>query len=257
MTRWRIDLEYDGAGFAGWQLQPDERTVQGVLEEALAVFCGHPVRVGAAGRTDAGVHALQQVATFVTSATRSPDAIIGGMNGNLPSDVAVIAARPVPDAFDPRRTPHVKCYRYRWLVRSAPSPLRRGSVYQVRCALNAARMHEAVGCLAGEHDFSSFRASGCSAKHPVRIVEAVRVSSRDDEVVLEIEGRAFIRYMVRNIAGTLFEVGRGRYDADHVAAVLEARDRSRAGPTAPAKGLVLAWIRYLEGELSDEDQDQR
>jgi len=256
-TRWRLDLEYDGADFAGWQLQPGERTIQGVLEAALEVICGHPVRVGAAGRTDAGVHALQQVACFQTSTPRMPREMVGGLNANLPEDVVVVTARPVPDAFDPRRSPHVKCYRYRWLVSDGRRPLRRRAVWQVRCALDAERMDAAVQALIGEHDFSSFRASGCTAKHPRRIVEAARVFAREDEVLLELEGRAFLRYMVRNIAGTLYDVGRGRCGVDHLATVLEARDRGRAGRTAPPQGLVLAWIRYLDGELGDEHQHER
>jgi len=233
------------------------RTVQGVLESALETILGHPVRVGAAGRTDAGVHALQQVASFVTSVERRPESILGGLNANLPRDLAVVAAARVGDDFDPRRSPHVKCYRYRWLVRDTRSPLRRQSVWQVRWALDAARMDQAARCLVGEHDFTSFRAAGCSATHPVRIVESVQVREEEDEVILEIRGRAFLRYMVRNIAGTLAEVGRGRIEPEEMAAILQARDRSKAGPTAPSKGLVLAWIRYLECELGDQDEDQR
>jgi tRNA pseudouridine38-40 synthase len=255
--RWRIDLEYDGGGFAGWQLQPNVRTVQGVLEQALETILGHPVRVGAAGRTDAGVHALQQVASFVTSVERRPEAIVGGLNANLPRDMVVVSAIRVGEDFDPRRAPHVKCYRYRWLVRDMRSPLRRRAVWQVRWPLDPKRMDRAARCLVGKHDFTSFRAAGCSATHPVRVVESVQVRQHQDEVVLEIQGRAFLRYMVRNIAGTLAEVGRERIEPDDMAAILQAEDRSKAGPTAPSQGLVLAWIRYLEGELADQHEDQR
>jgi len=246
MNRWRLDIEYDGTNFSGWQLQPGERTVQGVVEDAVEVFCTHPARVTSAGRTDAGVHALQQVASFVTHVERLPRSVVGGLNGNLPDDVAVVAAQVVAAEFDPRRTPHVKQYRYRWLDRPAISPLRRNRVWHVRRALDVAAMAAAVSSLIGEHDFSSYRAAGCSAKHPVRIVESARVERRGDEVVLELEGRAFLRYMVRNIAGTLNEIGRGKYDSEHLGEVLARRDRSAAAATAPARGLTLASIRYLE-----------
>ena len=245
MTRWRLDLEYDGTHFAGWQIQPGERTIQGVLEDALEALCTHAVRVGSAGRTDAGVHALQQVASFETHVQRSPKGVVGGLNTHLPDDVAVLDAQVVPDAFDPRRTPHTKQYRYRWLDRLPRSPLRHDAVWHVRRSLDVAAMADALPCLLGEHDFTSFRAAGCSAKHPVRIVEGARVERRGDEVVFEVEGRAFLRHMVRNLAGTLNEIGRGKYPPGHLDEVLAARDRSAAGATAPARGLTLAWIQYL------------
>ncbi len=243
--RWRLDIEYDGTDFSGWQIQPGERTIQGELERALAEICIHPVRVSAAGRTDAGVHALQQVTSFVTEVERTPKAIVCGLNRNLPDDVAATSAQIVPDVFDPRRNPHEKTYRYRWLDRGERSPLRRKFVWRLRREVDVDGMNAAAASLLGEHDFTSFRAAGCSATHPIRTLDAIRVERRDDEVVLEVEGRAFLRHMVRNIAGTLYEVGRGKFGADHLARVLAARDRSRAGATAPPQGLVLASIRYF------------
>lgn len=245
-VRWRIDLEYDGGGFVGWQLQPSGRSVQGVVEEALERLLGHPARLRAAGRTDAGVHAEQQVAVFDAAVRRDERAILGGLNGFLPEDVAVVAACVVPDDFDPRRAPHTKRYRYRWLDRPARSPLRRGRAWHHRHRLDDEAMDRAARQLEGQHDFSAFRAVGCSAAHPVRSVEGCRVERHGDEVHLVADGTGFLRHMIRIVAGSLTEVGLGRRPPEWLADVLEGRDRERAGRTAPAHGLTLERITYLE-----------
>lgn len=242
--RWRLTLEYDGRDFAGWQLQNDAPTVQGAVERALAAFLGEPVRIAGAGRTDAGVHAAMQVASFVTDVDRRPDRVREGLNHFLPDAIACLDARPVDDAFDPRRSPHTKTYRYTWLSRPARSPLRAGRVWHVRQSLDAEAMHEAVQHLVGTHDFTTFRSVGCSAKHPVRTLLDAAVSRVDDEVHLQMRGTGFLRHMVRIVAGTLREVGRGKRTVDGFAAALAARDRSVAGPTAPPGGLLLAAIVY-------------
>lgn len=245
-VRWRIDLEYDGTGFVGWQLQPDGRTVQGVVEEALERLLGHPTRLRAAGRTDTGVHAEQQVAVFDAHVPRAQRAILGGLNGFLPEDVACTAAVEVPDDFDPRRAPHTKRYRYRWLDRPVRSPLRRTRAWHHRQPLDEVAMDRAARLLQGQHDFSAFRAVGCSARHPVRTVEGCRVERHADEVHLVVDGTGFLRHMIRIVAGSLTEVGRGRRAPEWLGELLERRDRARAGRTAPAHGLTLERIRWLE-----------
>ena len=237
-------LEYDGRPFAGWQIQDGVRTIQGEVEAALAPLLGHFARVRAAGRTDAGVHAAMQIAAFRTRAQRSAKAIRDGLNARLPPEVACLAADPVGDGFDPRHSPHTKTYRYTWLVAPARSPLRRGRSWHVRRPLRVVDMREGALRLQGTHDFSSFRAAGCSSTHPVRTLEAVRVVQQRDEVHLEVMGTGFLRHMVRIIAGCLFEVGRGRHPSAWMGEVLQARDRARAGKTAPAQGLLLKRIDY-------------
>lgn len=242
--RWRIDLEYDGTDFAGWQVQPGQRTIQGTVQDALAVILQHPVKLAGAGRTDAGVHALQQVASFVTDARREPRSIVGGLNGNLPPDVACVAASQVSDDFDPRRDPHTKRYAYTWLDRPARSPLLRDRAWHLRGPLDESAMAKASAALIGTRDFSSFRAVGCSSTHPVRTVEHAEVVRTGDRVVFAIHGTGFLRHMVRILAGTLAEVGRGARPPGWLDTVVEARDRQTAGRTAPAAGLCLEWIRY-------------
>jgi len=243
-VRYRIDLEYDGAAFAGWQLQPADRTVQGVVEAAIERAFGHPARVEAAGRTDSGVSAAQQVVVFDTDKVRRPEQVRDGLNVHLPDDVGCLQAWVVADDFSPRHAPHCKTYRYTWLVRPTRPVLRRGACWHERRSLDVASMHEAVQAVVGTHDFTSFRAAGCSATHPVRTLEAARVTQAGDEVRLEVEGTGFLQHMVRIMAGTLHDVGRGRMSPGEFASALEARDRSAAGRTAPAHGLLLVRVVY-------------
>lgn len=244
--RFRLVLEYDGADFAGWQLQPGVRTVQGVLEEGLEVLFREPVRAHPSGRTDAGVHALRQVAHFDAALARTPEEVLKALNGLLPPDVAVVEAAEVPPEFDARRWAHAKTYRYTWLDRPARSPLRRRHVWHVRGPLDVRAMNSAARSLVGRHDFSSFRASGCTAEHPVRHLAAATVRRHGDEVHLEVRGTGFLRHMVRILAGTLLEVGVGKRPASWVVGVLRAQDRTAAGRTAPAYGLTLVDIEYGE-----------
>ena len=247
MRRLRITVEYDGADFAGWQLQPDVRTVQGVLEVALAQVTGQAVRVIGAGRTDAGVHARGQVAHLDT-ASRLPDPDLQrALNAVLDADVAILELRRVPDAFNARGDALLKRYVYRILTRRASSPLRRRRVWQLREPLDLDAMALAAGTLEGTHDFSAFRGArgGSPAQeNALRSLDRLSLEKGGDEIRLVAEGRSFLRYMVRNVVGTLVEVGAGRLSAEAVAEILASRDRSRAGPTAPAHGLCLEWIRY-------------
>jgi len=246
--RWAIRLEYDGADFAGWQLQPEQRTVQGVVEASLDTLVNHPVRIRAAGRTDTGVHAEDQVAVFDTSATRTARNILAGLNARLPEDVACKDAREVATDWDPRHASHTKTYVYRWLSGPSRSPLRRGRVWHLRGPLDEVAMASAIEAIVGQHDFSSFRAAGCSSTHPVRTCEGARVIRAGDEVQLEVRGTGFLRHMIRIVAGTVTEVGQGRQSADWLAEVLAMRDRSAAGRTAPARGLTLRRVDYARPE---------
>ncbi|MCI0571368.1 MAG: tRNA pseudouridine(38-40) synthase TruA [Myxococcaceae bacterium] len=257
MPRIKLTLEYDGTDYVGWQVQPNGTAVQEVVERGLAKLLGERVPVASAGRTDAGVHALGQVACFDTERTLPLKAYVQGLNTHLPVDVAVVRAEEVEPEFDPRRWSRGKRYRYLVSNRRTRSPLRRRTHWEVFAPLDGAAMHAAGQLLLGRHDFSAFQASDCEAKHPVRELRRVSVEPREtDEWVLTVEGTAFLKHMVRNIAGTLVEVGRDRRPVGWVAEVLEARDRRKAGITAPAHGLTLVEVFYgrgLTGEPEDEE----
>ena len=242
--RWKLVLEYDGAGFSGWQLQPGERTVQLVVEEALATLFREEIRLHASGRTDAGVHAARQVAHFDAELVREPREVKKALNALLPEDVAVVEADPVALDFDARRWSRAKTYRYTWVDREARSPLRRRQSWHVRGPLDVKAMNSAARSLVGKHDFTSFRATGCTADHPIRHLESATVRRYGDEVHLEVRGTGFLRHMVRILAGTLVEVGLGRKPASWLVQVLFAKDRSAAGRTAPPEGLLLVDVEY-------------
>ena len=213
-----------------------------MLERAIQELTGAPAVVLGAGRTDAGVHARAQVSSFATH-TRIPLlGIVRGLNSALPHDVAVRDAEEVDSAFDARR--HARGKRYLYLIWNRPerSPLWRRTSWHLTRPLDVGAMRRGAAPLLGEHDFSAFRAAGCSAKHPVRTLYSLDISG-EDLITLSFEGNAFLRHMVRNIAGTLAEVGLGRRPPEAVAAILEGRDRTRAGRTAPANGLTL-WAVY-------------
>ena len=243
---YRLTLEYDGAGFAGWQLQPGGvRTVQGTLEEALTqVVGGHP-RVRAAGRTDAGVHAEGQVVGVALETRLAPEALRSALNAVLPLDLAVVDLATAPADFHPRRDARSKLYRYQIWNGPDRSPLRRRSFYHVRGPLDLEAMTRAARNLEGSHDFASFQAAGSGVRSTLRILERLEIlGSSGAEVRLEAEALGFLRHMVRNLAGTLVEVGRGRRDPDSMARLLARRDRSAAGPTAPPEGLTLIRVNY-------------
>jgi len=258
MPRVKLTLEYDGTEFVGWQVQPNGRSVQAVVEVALAQLLGEPVRVAAAGRTDSGVHALGQVAAFSAPRALPLKAYAMGLNGHLPPDVAVVAAEEAPDGFDPRRWSLGKRYRYLISNRRGRSPLRRRTHWELFAPLDAEAMRAGARALVGRHDFSAFRAADCEAPHAVREVRALEIAAEGDVLRVEVEGTAFLKHMVRNLVGSLVEVGKGRQPAGWVAEVLASKDRTLAGPTAPAHGLCLVEVRMGGGpragaEVEDDD----
>ena len=246
MPTFRFVLEYDGSDFAGWQSQAQgERTVQATLAAALAEIAGAPVRVGGAGRTDAGVHAEGQVAAAAFETRLDAATLLRALNAHLPRDLAVVACAVARDGFDPRREATGKLYRYAVWNAPVASPLRRRRFHHMPGALDVGALKDAAAHLVGRHDFASFQAAGSS------VVDTVRTLSRADvagasggELLFSFEGDGFLRHMVRNLVGTLLEIGARRRPAGSIPALLAARDRTQAGPTAPAHGLTLVRVDY-------------
>ena len=239
-------VEYDGTGFAGWQWQVAERTVQSELEAALSRVANHSVRVVCSGRTDAGVHALAQVVHFDTEASRKTHAFMMGTNAWLPIDIRVTKALEVGRDFHARTSAIARHYRYEILNRSMASAL--GPRQQTLCPkpLDAEAMQAAANCLIGEHDFSSFRAQGCQSKSPIRFLHFIRVRREGERVLIDVGANAFLHHMVRNIVGSLMAVGAGKESPEWLAGVLAARNRRLAGITAPSDGLYFAGVLYPE-----------
>jgi tRNA pseudouridine38-40 synthase len=245
MPRYRLTLEYDGAPFVGWQRQENGPSVQAAVEDAIAGFCGERVTVHAAGRTDAGVHALGQVAHFDIDKDAEPDTVRDALNAHLrPSPVAVLEAERAAEDFHARFSAVERRYLYRILNRRAPPVLERGRVWHVGAPLDAAAMHEAAQALVGRHDFSTFRASECQADSPVKTLDQLDVSRVGEEIHVTARARSFLHHQVRNMAGTIKFVGEGKWRRSDVETALAARDRAKGGPTAPAEGLYLVGVRY-------------
>ena len=247
MTAFRLVIEYIGTGFSGWQIQPGQRTVQGVLEQALATVLRVPVRLQGAGRTDAGVHALGQTASFETDVSISPDRLRKGLTALARPDIAVVEAAPAPPGFNARFDAEGKHYRYAILNRPSPSPLRANTRFFVPQLLDIEAVRRAAALLEGEHDFAGFRAQDCERKTTVRRLHRVAVTCVDDDIFVDVEGDAFLKNMVRIIAGTLVDVGLGKRTLQSVQDALDTGDRTRAGRTAPAGGLTLVSVFYPEG----------
>ena len=244
MRTLKLVLEYDGSNYRGWQVQGDDPTVQGVLEGALARVVGEHVRVSGAGRTDARVHALGQVVSFATTSHIPCEALQRALNSLLPRDVAVCEAHDAAPDFHARYSALGKVYEYRILNRPVRSVLRLRYVWHVPQPLRLEAMEAAAAYLQGTHDFSSFRAAGSEARSSERTLTEVRIARAADEIVLRFAGDGFLRYMVRNIVGTLVEVGRGARAPGDIKGILEARDRRLAGMTAPPQGLYLIRVLY-------------
>lgn len=245
MPRYKLTVEYCGAGFVGWQRQPNGLSIQGALETALGRFCGHSIAVFGAGRTDAGVHAWAQVAHIDLGRPMPPDEIRGAVNYHLrPHAISVLRAEPVSADFDARLSATGRHYLYRILNRRAPPALERGRVWQVAPPLDLAAMREGARQLVGHHDFSTFRDSLCQARSPVKTLDALDLAREGDEIRISARARSFLHHQVRNMVGTLKLVGVGRWQPDDVARALAARDRRAGGPTAPAEGLALVGVQY-------------
>ncbi len=245
--RWALWIEYDGGPFRGWQRQTNGPSVQQALEEAVFRFSGERVTAQGAGRTDTGVHALGQVAHIDLAKPVDGNRIREALNFHLrPDPVVVVRVEAAPHGFDARRSAVGRAYLYRILVRRAPPALDRGRVWHVPSGLDAAAMHAAAQALVGHHDFTSFRAAECQAASPHKTLDRLDVSLRGDEIHVTAQARSFLHHQVRAMVGTLERVGQGKWTRRQVAAALAARDRSAAGPTAPAAGLYLTGIRYPE-----------
>ena len=245
MRHIRLVVEYDGTDLHGWQRQMNAPTVQQHLEEALAKLLVHEVAVIGASRTDAGVHARGQVASFFTERTIPLHGIRRALNSMLPPMIAIREAAEVDESFHPRFSASGKLYRYMILTRADRSPRWRDRAWHHPDPLDLGSMAEAAHAFRGEHDFSAFRAAGCSAKTPVRRIDAIEVTRPDPELLqVDIRGNAFLRNMVRIMVGTLAEVGTGKRPAAQVAEIVASKDRTSAGITAPPQGLELVEVTY-------------
>ena len=245
--RYKLTIEYDGTSLLGWQRQLDGPSVQQYLEEILAKLNGFHREIVSAGRTDAGVHALGQVAHIDLEREMEPWKIREAFNGNLQAadvPVSVLAVEAVDANFNARFSAKKRAYIYRILNRRAPSPLLRNRVWWVPRPLDIELMRQGAGYLLGHHDFSSFRAAACQAKSPIKTLDKLDITSQGEEVIFNVEARSFLHHQVRNFVGTLKLVGEGRLTPADVKRILEAKDRSAAGPTAPASGLYLARVEY-------------
>jgi len=245
MTRFKLTLEYDGTPFVGWQRQENGLSVQEALESALFAMTGARATAHGAGRTDAGVHALGQVAHVDLERDWEPFRLSEGLNALVhPHPVAIVGAERVDADFDARRSATARHYLYRLVNRRAPLTFARGSAWRVKPRLDAEAMHAAAQALTGKHDFSTFRDSQCQANSPIRTLDRLDVRREGDEVLFETSARSFLHRQVRSMVGSLVEVGTGRWSGDEFKAAFQAADRRRCGQVAPPHGLYLVRVDY-------------
>ena len=245
MPRYRLTIEYDGAPFAGWQIQAERLTVQGALTEAVRALTGEAVLVQGAGRTDAGVHALAQVAHLDLAKDWEPDTVRDALNAHLrPHPVAVLAAELVPESFNARTSARKRHYRYDIVNRRADLALERGRAWRVPRPLDAEAMHRAAQQLIGKHDFTTFRAAECQARSPLKTLDRLDVARDNDRIHVFAAARSFLHTQVRSMVGSLVMVGDGRWSAEDLAHALHARDRTACGQVAPPDGLYLVQVDY-------------
>lgn len=245
MRNIKLTIEYDGTHYQGWQVQPKGPTVQGVVEEKLALLAKEPVHLIGSGRTDAGVHAFGQVAHFKTKNQMDVRSIQKALNSLLPPDIVIQEVEEVTEAFHARKQSKSKIYEYRILNRKIRSAFHRGFAWHIPQRLDFAEMKKATQKVVGEHDFSSFRSVGSPTRTAVRkVIRAEWRKGRDGLLRFEIEANGFLKQMVRAIVGTLVEVGKGKISSEDFQKILNAKKRERAGPTAPAHGLFLIEVKY-------------
>jgi tRNA pseudouridine38-40 synthase len=245
MSRYRLTIEYDGGPFVGWQRQANGRSIQQAIEDALKKLTGEDLTLRGAGRTDAGVHALGQVAHFDLERAWEPDTLRDGLNAHLrPEPVAVLSAEAAAADFDSRFSAIRRHYCYRIITRRAPLVIDRGRAWHFSRPLDAVAMHRAAQRLVGTHDFTTFRSTECQAKSPVRTLEKLDVLLADDEIKVTAVARSFLHNQVRSMVGSLKLLGEGKWGADDITRALEARDRAASGPVAPPQGLYLMRVDY-------------
>lgn len=255
MRNIKLTLQYDGTRYSGWQIQPNAETIQDTIQQVVGKITGEKPSLLGAGRTDAGVHAIAQVASFKTSSIIAPDILRNALNARLPYDIRVLEACDVPGDFNPRYDARGKCYLYVISRSRILSPFFSRYAWRISHELNIDAMDRALAILKGQQDFSAFRASGCGAKSPMRNItdvtikrlegmEFMSVTLGGEFITIRIEADAFLRHMVRNIVGTVVDVGKGKLTEGDVADILLSKDRKKAGPTAPAQGLFLEKIYY-------------
>ena len=246
MPRYKLTLEYDGTAYNGFQAQDGQPTVQGAIEAAILAFSGERIRIAAAGRTDTGVHALEQVIHADLARDWPADTVLNALNAHLVrEDVCILAAEPAPDPdWHARFSATGRGYLYRILNRRPQPVLERDRVWHVKKPLDAEAMHHAAQVLVGHHDFTTFRDVGCQSKSPVKTLDVAREIRLGQEVHLVFQARSFLHRQVRSMAGTLVEVGLGRWTAHDMKQALDARDRAACGPVAPSAGLYLSGVRY-------------
>ncbi len=244
MKRFALAVEYDGQAFNGWQIQPDRQTVQGVMEQAVGKMAGHPLRVHAAGRTDAGVHATRQIVHFDTDANRPVTAWVRGVNSFLPAGVSVLWAQEVPEHFHSRFVATARHYRYLLLQHPIRPSLLAGKVGWLHQPVSIEAMQAASAYLLGEHDFSSFRAAECQALSPVKQMLRVEIGQQANMLYFDFSATAFLHHMVRNIMGALLHIGKGNESPDWMAWLLAQQNRAVAPPTFMPDGLYLTGVSY-------------
>ncbi len=240
----KLTIEYDGTDYHGWQIQKNDPTIQAEIETALLTMTGDKITLAGSGRTDAGVHALGQVASFISETELEPDNFLNGLNSLTPDDIIIRECCLVDNEFHARFSAKNKTYQYRILNRKTPSAVGRQYEWFIHQKLDIEAMEQAVHYIRGTHDFKAFEGTGSPRAHTVRSVMEAGIECRDERIIFRIKANGFLRYMVRNLTGTLVDVGLSRIHPDEVKAILDSQDRSLAGPTAPPHGLFLVHVEY-------------